>query len=299
MALLIEDFVNRDEQLSTLWKIARQEAEHRIVLIYGPDGMGKTYLLGEFRAECEAEGINCACIEFVEGSDQCYMTIILSVLNQLGPEGFEHLAQTIAETRALGAWETVPTAPAAVRMGHSAANPVPSGRRSGGVDFHEAATIYGDVVGRDAYYVTQIIQRDDPLVQQMIQARITAAFRDCLVELATTRIVAFLLDSWERAITDTCHWLRDNLMKWILDKKLPNALAVVAGTETPDLGRPMRRSGRLTLDRLPDEAVRIYWIEKCNLPPEDVTNIVKYSRGNPMVMALMADERAMALESSG
>jgi hypothetical protein len=299
MTLLIEDFVNREEQLATLRKIIRQERDQRILLIRGPKGIGKTYLLDECQAECEAEGTNCARVDFAERSDQNYMTIVLSVWNQLGPEGFEHLTQTIAETRALGAWETVPTAPAAVRVEHSAANPVPSGRRSGGVDFYEAATIHGDVVGRDAYYVTQIIQRDDPWVQQVIQADITAAFRDCLVELTTTRMVAFLLDSWERATTDIRDWLCRNLLKWILDKKLSNALAVVAGTEVPDLGRPMRRSGRLALDRLPDEAVRTYWIEKCNLPPEDVTNIIKYSRGNPMVMALMADERAMALEFSG
>jgi hypothetical protein len=299
MTLLTEDFVNREEQLATLRKIIHQEVDQRILLIRGPKGIGKTYLLDEFRAECEAEGIDCARMDFAERSDQNYMTTVLSVWNQLGPDGFEHLAQTIAGTRALGAWETVPTAPAAVRVEHSAANPVPSGRRSGGVDFYEAATIHGDVVGRDAYYVTQIIQRDDPWVQQVIQADITAAFRDCLVELTTTRMVAFLLDSWERATTDIRDWLCRNLLKWILDKKLSNALAVVAGTEVPDLGRPMRRSGRLALDRLPDEAVRTYWIEKCNLPPEDVTNIIKYSRGNPMVMALMADERAMALEFSG
>lgn len=317
MTLLIEDFVNREEQLATLWKMIRQEVDQRVLLICGPDGMGKTYLLDEFRAECEAKGINCACIEFVEGSDQSYMTIVLNVYKQLGPEGFEHLIQTITETRTLGAWETVVTPPVAARVGYPAANPVQHGTRSDGNDFAQqaihGAKVEGDkivghvgdvgpgaqvIIGKQIeatqYYVTQIIQRDDPWVQQMIQADITAAFRDCLIELTTTRTVAFLLDSWERATTDTRHWLRDNLLKWTLDKKLPNALAVVAGTEVPDLGRPMRRIRRLTLAGLPDEAVRTYWIEKCGLPLEDVSYVIKLSNREPYLMALMADRQLVS-----
>lgn len=294
MKFIIEDFVNREEQLTTLWKIIRQEIEQQILLIRGPDGIGKTSLLDEFRAECEEEGIDCARFDFAGSSDQSYMTLVLSMFNQLGPEGFEGLTQTIAESRTLGAWETVPTPPVSARVERPAANPVPPGGRSGGVDFYAPATIHGDVVGRDAYYVTQIIQRDDPLVQQMIQARITAAFRDCLVELTTTRTVVLLLDSWHQATTDIRDWLCRNLLSWILNKKLPDAIAVVAGQELPDLRRPPRRIGRLTLVGLPDEAVRAYWVEKCGLPPEDVPNIIKYSGGLPMLMALLADQRAMA-----
>jgi len=299
MAYVIEDFVNRTEQLATLWKIVRQEMDQRMVLVRGPDGIGKTYLLEEFRAECEGKGIDCAWFDFAESSDHSYMALVLAVFNQLGPEGFEGLTQAIAESRTLGAWETVPTSAVSVRAERPVAMAAPPGGRGGGVDFYGPTTIHGDVVGRDAYYVTQIVQRDDPMVQQTIQARVTAAFRDCLVELTTARPALFLLNSWERATTDIREWLSHNLLNWILHKQLPNAVVLVAGQELPDLRRPPRRIGRWTLSGLPEDAVQTYWVEICGLPPEDVPNIIMYSGGLPMLIALMADQRAMAMGLTG
>lgn len=315
MTFFINDFVNREEQLTTLWKIVRQETDERVLLIHGTDGIGKTYLLNEFQAECEAEGINCVEIDF-KSLDQKYTAIVWSVYEQLGPQGFEHLVQTYTEASTLGAWKTDTTPPVAARAEYPAANPIPPGRRNSGHD--PPQTIHGDKVEGDKIVarvgdvgpgaqvitgkqieVTQIIQRDDPWVQQMIQARITAAFRDCLVKLTTTRKVVFLLNCWHKATTETCDWLCHNLLDWILTKKLPDAAAVVCGLQVPDLRRSSQCLRRLTLAELPDEAVCTYWIEKRGLPPHEVPDIIKYSGRLPLLMALLADRRALELGVSG
>jgi hypothetical protein len=316
MTFFINDFVNREEQLTTLWKIVRQETDERVLLIHGIDGMGKTYLLNEFQAECEAEGINCVEIDFGESPDQDCMAIVLSVYQQLGPQGFEHLVQTYEEASTLGASKTVTTPPLAARAEYPAANPIPPGRPNSGHD--PPQTIHGDkvegdkIVGRvgdvgpgaqviigKQIEVTQIMQRDDPWVQQMIQARITAAFRDCLVKLTTTRKVVFLLNCWHKATTETCQWLCHHLLDWILTKKLPDAAAVVCGLQVPDLRRSSQYIRRLTLAELPDEAVRTYWIEKRGLPPHEASEIIEKYGGFPLLLYMLAERRALTLGISG
>ncbi len=315
MTFFINDFVNREEQLTTLWKIVRQETDERVLLIHGSDGMGKTYLLNEFQAECEAEGINCVEIDF-KSLDQKYTAIVWSVYQQLGPQGFEPLVQTYEEASTLGAWKTGATPPLAARAEYPAANPIPPGRPNS--DHDPPQTIHGDKVEGDKIVarvgdvgpraqviigkqieVTQIIQRDDPWVQQMIQARITAAFRDCLVKLTTARKVVFLLNCWHKATTETCDWLCHNLLDWILTKKLPDAAAVVCGLQVPDLRRSSQCIRRLKLAELPDEAVRTYWIEKRGLPPDEVPDIIEKYGGFPLLLYMLAERRALTLGISG
>jgi hypothetical protein len=298
---LLEDFVNREAALKAMWKAVREETDQRILLIRGPDGIGKTYLLEEFRAECEAQDLACLCLDFAEtpATQQSHLTFALKAYEQLGPEGFETLVQTIRDTRSLGAWETVQSPPPVVAgLGRpDPAQTLPKGR-SGGVDFHQPVTIHGDVVGRDAYYL-QLFQRDDPAVQQLIKSRITAALRDCLGKFANTRTLVLLLNSWHQTTTEMRNWLSHNPLYWIAAKELSLAVAVVAGEEVPDLQRLPRRIGRVILRGLPNDAVHVYWIEKRGLPPEDVPNIITYSRGLPMLLAMIADQREIALEVLG
>jgi hypothetical protein len=283
MSFLVEDFVNRQELLATLWKIIRHETDQRLLFIHGPDGIGKTYLLDEFRAECQVDKIEYVRLDFVEIPNPNYLTVVLSVYGQLGPPGFEHLSQTIDETRSLGAWETIDSQ---------------TGQGDGGDEIGIYVRDIGpdaQVIGKQVINLTQIIQRDDPVTQQKIQIDVTRALQDCLAEFTTTHTVVFLFDSWHKATTDIRDWLSENLLRWIADEKLPKGAAVVAGREVPDMHRPRRRIGRLALAELPDEAVRTYWVEKYGLPPDEVPDIIKYSGGMPIVMFMMAERRAMAL----
>jgi hypothetical protein len=282
MTVLIEDFVNREEHLATLWKIIRREVDQRALLIRGPAGIGKTYLLEECRARCAAERIACMCVDFAATLDRGYLAIVQAMYVQLGSNGFQRLFQAFEVASSQSAWPAPPLAA-----------DKPSSGRSGGVDMSGPTTVMGDVAGRDIInYIQQIDRRDDPLVQRRIQSQVTAALHECLVELAATHTLVFLLDSWQDAPTDTCNWLNQNLLSWIVEKQLPQAMVVVAGRAVPDLRGPAPRIRQVALAELPEPAVRAYWVEKYRLPPEDVPNIFKYSGGLPLLVAMMAQRQA-------
>jgi len=306
--LIPDDFVNREPQLEALVEIIRQETEqqaaagpargHRLLLITGPKGIGKTYLLAEYKAHCEAEGIDYVWLDLAGSADRPYLQIALSIWPQLDPEGFEPLRQVLNEAPSLGA-EQVSTQPPTAREAQAALKPALAGGRGGGIDFHGSTIVHGDVVARDAYYIQQIIRRDDPIIEQAIETRITAALRECLVAYTKGNQVIFLCDTWDQAVTEMRRWLLNNLLNWILAGDLPQGFGVLAGTEEPDFGRARRYIRALRLDPLQDEAVETYWIEKLALPDEDVADIIKYSGGNPLLMAMLADQRTIALEHSG
>jgi hypothetical protein len=298
MTHVLEDFVNREAALQAMWKVVRGETAHRILLVCGRDGIGKTYLLEEFGAECDLKGVHCVSTDFAELqiSEQSYLSIVLNIQRQLGPQGFELLLETIAQTRKLAAWDTV-DAPAA--MPPAGVARAPAEGRSGGVDFYQQATVYGDVAGRDLYNVTQIIQRDDPVVQQVVEARISAALLECLVRFTKVHPVILLLNSWEQATAEVCNWVCHNLLSWIATNKLTGAAAVLAGEKVPDLPRLARCIKELTLEGLPEDAVSTYWQDKRCLPPEDLPHILKYSMGFPVLLAMMADQRELDVELSG
>ena len=298
---LIEDFVNREDYLTALWKIIRRETDVRLVLVGGSKGIGKTYLLKEIQAECAAaqpDPVACVQVDFAARPGQInhvYLDVVRSVFTQLGKEGIDRLAKILALTH-----EFLPTPPVAPPV--AAREPVAvatggNGGRSGGVDFGGPATIGGDVVGRDVIYqITQVIQpgiqRDDPWVQSLIQTKITDAWREHLIEITSARTIVFLFDSWQWAATDVGAWLGQHLLSWILDKTLPGAVGIVAGLERAHDQWPPPRFRPVALPPLPEEAVRIYWVEKRRLPPEDVENIIKYTGGHPQLLALLADRQA-------
>jgi len=304
MTLFIEDFVNREQQLATLWKVIHQETPQRILLVLGEDGIGKTYLLDELQAECEEEGVACARVDFAELLDQSYMALVLSVWNQLGPAGFEHLAKTIADARGLGKWDVVGGGSGSAYSGNP--HPIQSSNVGGGtIEGH-----VGDVgpgaqvaIGRDITinradvinynYVIQTVRQDEQQAQDLIQVLVTAAFQKCLIDLTTTREVVLLLDTWNRSVPSIRNWLRLNLLSWIASEQLPKASAVVAGLQVSDLQRPQRRIERMTLAGLPAEAVKIYWIEKRGLPPEELPHIIRLTGGHPSTVALLADRQAV------
>lgn len=288
MTFRISDFVNREEALAILWRMVRQETVQRVLLVHGPDLIGKTCLLDEFQQECRADRIASVLVDFEQRAGESYLTIITSVANQLGWEGFEHLTRVFKQVRAYSALEASSTLSAADRARRPDGNAAPAGERAGGVDFHAPAEIHRDVVGRDVNYVTQIVQYEHPLVQQTIQSDITSAFQKCLVALTTMREVVFLFDHWDRANPDTGNWICDTLLNWILENQLPRASAVVVNPEVPHLHNLFRYIERFRLTYWTDETILRYWVEKRRLPPEALPAKI-YAR-LPGLLAIMAQQ---------
>src|SRR5574341_504372 len=203
MAFRIWDFVNRDEALATLWKIIRYEIDQRVVLVHGLDNIGKTYLLAEVQQECRADKIASISVDLEERAGQSYLTIVESVGNQLGWEDFGPLIQTFKEVRTYDTSGGVPSSPLADQVRETDARVASVGERSGGVDLHGSADVHRDVVGRDVNYITQIVLYEHPLVQERIRFEVTGSFQQCLAKITARREVVFLLDTWNKANSDT------------------------------------------------------------------------------------------------
>ena len=153
-----------------------------------------------------------------------------------------------------------------------------------------ATDLHNKIIERYKEHLKNFTQKEHPLVKERTQQKITSAFRTSLAELTKARKMVFIIDSWEKATDDIREWLQNNLLEWIYDNTLNQAVAIVAGT-TDVIFQEMHRSIQaMKLAGLPQEAVRIYLEEKYDLPPEKVPTIIEFSGGHPLALSIIADE---------
>ncbi len=289
MTFRITDFVNREEALTNLWQMIRQEVQERILLVSGPRLIGKTYLLAELRQECQAERVGSAWVDLNEPAGQSYLTLAEKIGHQLGWDRFDqHIGQVFdasdghppaASGLAVRTLDTIPLPDAA---------PALAGHRVGGVDIYAAAEI-DTVVGGNYYRVVQVVLTDDhPLVQARARITLTEAFRRFIGEVTATRAIVFLFDAWHAANTDTCDWLCDGLLSWIAGNELPGAVAIIANPEVPTRYELLRYRTPLALPHFTEASARAYWVKKKGLPPEELPNML-YAQV-PGLLAMMAEQ---------
>lgn len=297
MKPIIEDFVNRTDQLALLWDIVDQKAEHRILVVEAEGGMGKTYLFKEFRAECLEGRLEGVSLDFdARYEDPGYMYVIKETWNQLGSEGFDQLAKTIEQTVAGSlrrngeqGWQDLQSArqPAPKTMpelaGEPAAAAASSLRGSSPINVSGETINIRDVAGRDINYFIQVIHREDPYVQIQAQNWITEAFRQCLIQVTAERRIVFFIDHWQKAETETRRWLANSLVKWAADGLLAKACVVIAGLQGVDL-EPRRLLKRIPLDEFDDEAIQFYLVNICGVPVEEVPNFTRFAGGMPYLL---------------
>jgi hypothetical protein len=312
MEYIVSDFVNRTEQLNLLWQMARQETEPRILIVEAPFGMGKSYLIKEFRAECEEDGIELVCLDFEEKyEDPGYMYIVKEIWSQLGPTGFELLGETLQETGRKSTKERIfeefqsfqagredgASAPGAngnegdQTAGTAGAPPErDAAGQTGGVNIYGGKNTFRDVAGRDIIHLVQILQMDDPYVQEKARVWITDVLERCLLQVAAERRLIFLIDNWQKADGDTRKWLASSLVKWTADARLPKANIMIAGDGVQDVA-PRKRIRKIILPELEEQDAHSYLVDKCGLPIEAIADILRVAGGNPLMLVLASARR--------
>lgn len=297
MKPIIEDFVNRTDQLTLLWDIVDQKAEPRILVVEAEGGMGKTYLFKEFRAECLEGRLEEVSLDFEERyEDPGYMYVIKETWGKLGPVGFDPLAKAIDKTVAGSlrkngqeGWQDLQTArqPAAEAVPDLAREPAAAAAGSPGqsitLNITGETNTFRDVAGRDIVHFIQVIHREDPYVQIQAQNWITEAFKQCLIQVTAERRIVFFIDHWQKAETATRRWLASNLVKWAADGLLAKACVVIAGLQGVDL-EPRRLLKRIPLDEFDDEAIQYYLVNICGVPAEEVPNFTRFAGGMPYLL---------------
>ncbi len=330
-AFIEDDFVGRDEALANLLKVARHETPKRILLVLGPFGIGKTWLLQKLQADRDELDIEGVLVDFATPplgrAEWGYLDIVEAALAQLGGDAFGSLKELVESVRKEGAglgladpFATQLGAPAAGtpagtpagtsgwNVGCDAAGPAaapPAGRggdtisvQAGDIGMGAQVAVGSNIVmaqGDVNYYVVnQVGQGGDQAVQQHYQARITDAFRDSLIAYSANHKVSFVFDAWLKGSTPTRDWLFRSLLSWLRDKEITDAAAILADDSAiPELQGRHPLVYPMELPTMTEAEILDYWVEKRGLSPDKATWVVQACLGHPLTLAMIADLHEM------
>jgi hypothetical protein len=267
MPFVYEDFVDRNEEIAFLHS-AIKNLDQRVILLEGQLGSGKTSLLEEFHAEIPAAGFTSVYIDLSQRTFETgYLFVVLEFPNQLGPQYFTKLIQSIRQIR------LELTTPARERLPEGI-EPAPqsqgmAGESGGGIDIHgDLHAPYANIAGRDIIQIINQLPNLDSTDNFFIMTELTTAFQGCLIQLSSDREVVFLLDHWEECNDQTRQWIQDHLIKWTLRRQLSKAILVIASLEKPGWYRKRRDISPLELGDFSEEAIRSFWVDVHGLPLE-------------------------------
>lgn len=286
-----DDFVNRAAELALFLETTQPESRRRVLLVGGEYGMGKSYLLAEIAEQCAVRHIAHVYVDLAELREPGYLSLVTRLWEELGPHGFEPLGQAMLWAESLASatpgQELAASGPPLAQEIHAQVGAVGAG----------AQVAVGAYNTQIQAQVVNILHREHPLVRQRIEAAVTAALHAGLSQRGQEETLVFLFDAWEEATTELRDWLQRTLLGWTLNRKLGDAVAIVAGLEQPRFDRHPLRVDTVILQDLDEEAFRVYWVEKRGLPEELVEAMYAACMGMPLAMRLIADRHARARRS--
>ncbi len=320
----LQPFVDRKEQVDFCFATAASGRGRDILVLQGPNGIGKTAVLNEVENLCAAAGMVCAHLDFVtrrEYSDYPnFLSAVIDLWCQLELGTLAELQALIGTS--LGGYGDlphvdVPAVQQAVTAAVTAAAypPQAAGEQSAPVQLAAAqqpvqingtignlgagaqAAIGANIVQVQVQFSQIVRQEDGRIREPLIRTQVTQAFRTRLQHLTQQHRTVILLDSWEALLTgqaflkDPGAWLCDQLLSWLAQEEIANCVAIVATAEEPELGALLPRIRRMPLGPLPTAAVQHYYQQVIAEPLADevLQQLVEISQGIPLAMNLLAD----------
>ncbi len=273
MLSLAKDFVDRDKELADLTG-ANPPSSLRLLLVTGEEGMGKTSLLAEYADNLRQAGLEVAAID-LHGRD--FMSVLNLLTSELDSLDFSDLHKALNDLpamlqRGLPAPEPpvgVPT-PAAVPAQEDPLSQTAAGSGfdfTGPATFNQSQLALGSIFNNPNYTtVYNLYLSEDPAVKNLIISFQTRALRASLARSGKPLVIIF--DNWDAADPLVQRWLRDNLLDWALNNKIPSLLlACSAQVGQSDLEN-LRGELTVKVGELPQQAVYEYWVIKKRLPAE-------------------------------
>jgi len=232
-------FVNRTSEIGQLNLALNSEGPEKdsFILVYGQPGIGKTQLLAKYLRECNFRNVRIAYINLEDLITKGYLGLIEVIVEGLGNDGFEDLDETFEEILIRSQIEK------SEAFAEHTQEQVPT-RASGqgqGYIFNQAVTaqqqtfIHGNVTYNNPKIenIYNIHLAEPEQVAELIQNRITRAFRSCLQKIAREQFVVILLDQWEKAGDPLKIWLNNHLLRWAAELTLKKALVVLSREVLP------------------------------------------------------------------
>lgn len=213
----ILEFVDRMAEMQGFSGFVESE-EKLVMFVWGPTGMGKSFLLTRMNDECKRHGIRCVLVECQDLGLNSYQQVMCEVRDKLkNPELFQ-------EFNRLTEWFS---APRQVNLSIlQSIGTVQSG-----------ASIKGAEIG--TINIASGVDTSVPEAERMV--RLTEQFVESLERAAEGGRLVLLLDDTHKMTSETTLWLWARLLKRLLDAPLPTVRFVVAARERPELDRYMWR----------------------------------------------------------
>lgn len=277
-------FVNREKQFQGFQKLVARETPKTVMLIEDQPEMGKTWVIQKMRHHCSKDTVPAMFVDFRDRRPHDYLSLVRLARDQIGPEFFNELTATINRFTSVN-----------ITFNNTAAAGVSVAAQGEGT-----VRVQGDIAGGDLIKDNQFyIQGESEVARRAAEIQINDVFFACLTNVLAQTSVVFLFDSYEDVTVEAERWLRDYLLLKVGEGQLDNAIIIIAGRKTPDLGTMLKPLiAKTNLDRFNEEHVREYIEERRQIEGLDVPTIFKTSGGNPGLLAKMADVAAMSTQSN-
>jgi hypothetical protein len=212
----LDEFVNRTEEMDSFSDVLA--GRKRIVVLWGPSGMGKTWLLARMMYKCAEQNIRKVEIIFKELSPYDYSGVLLFCRSALHADGvfasYDNLLQRQMPSVNVNLSGSVDMMRGMNATGATFSGPIKA------VDIAQL-TAYGPTVDRNA-----------------LRDALTVDFLSCLA--AVKEPVVIFIDEAQYMLKETDDWLWQSFIEGLVEKRVNNVWLVIAREDQPRLNRNNR-----------------------------------------------------------
>ena len=216
----LREFVNREVALRAFAGL-RGDPRRRILLVQGPEGIGKSCLLRRLRQDCHQTGTSFAMVDF--RSDRGLFAardVVLRLQEQIDGPFAAHLEKADLEFQ---------TSLAAQAVAGAVFRPLPaavagaSGDGGNRVTVGDEVQVTGDIFGGNKIVIcnspiTILPTNGAGLARDSRTARWNGAFQQALILAAAQGSLVLFFDSYEEALPDVADWLLQQLLRPVLEE---------------------------------------------------------------------------------
>lgn len=290
-----DDFVDRTEEVKNFRGLINDQ-RHRLLLIFGLQGRGKSYLARQFHRISNTEQMTSVVMDF---QNYTMLTEPEEIINHLIVRLGSNFAECMEQAEADVTRQRARHLKEFGKILSEALSASPPGR-GGGVtmDNIDEVKIGGDVVGGDkvSVHIGSLYTNPDggtALGQMSTQLRRNLVFRTALKNfLADQKRVIFFFDHFDAATTPVKSWVSDQMLSLILEEVegYVKMWIVVAGVTVPHQEKRYQLQDVLRSQRvnsLPDDAVHLFWVDARGVAKTKVDECIQETKGNTKLLFQM------------
>lgn len=223
---IIDWFVDRDRERKKFQKILDGESENRILTIQSRSGMGKTWLLNNFRHECSCRELPYALIDFSARSQgYSYLEILRSIRDSLGAQNFNDFTVLVNQ---YFIWSS--PFQSLADLSSSSSVEIKSSQQESSIN---------NVAGRDIIRDNNFFFTRPDTPPDMLRSILTDCFKNCLrtmlENLPPGQFMVWHFDSFEKIDRHTQEWISEEFLREIKEQTINRLIIVLAGQDVPML----------------------------------------------------------------